>query len=168
MKKQKYDDIIIDKLNELYKTYENYIWQDKKNRKLIVVFQKDMMLSFYLYEDNEIVDELTLKFDNKEEKLYQSLCLKLFIILLGNVYIYKEDNVYFNIKHKNYLGVVVGNDKLNNIINELVLNQNEKVINKDNDIIKNKLLIKNKKYSKSFLDELDKRIDLSKKMLRGW
>ena len=139
---QKYDDLIADKLYELYKTYEEYIWKNEENRKLIVIFGKDMILSLYLYEDKELIDELNLKFDNKEENLYISLCLKLFILLLGNVYVYKEDNIYYNINHKSYLGVIAGNNKLNNIINELVNNQNDKIINKDNDIIKNKLLLK--------------------------
>ena len=166
--KNKYDDKVVNKLYELYKLYEEYVWKDENNRKIIIVFRNDMTLSCYLYENNEAIDELDLKFNNKEEILYQSICLKLFILLLGNVYIYKEDNVYFNIKHKKYLGIVADNDKLNAIITSLVDKQNEKIINRDNDIIKDSLKIKNKIYSNKFIRELDARIEVSKKMLRGW
>lgn len=166
--KNKYDDIVTNKLYELYKTFEEYVWKNEDERKIIIVYRNDMTLSCYLYDNNEVIDELDLKFDIKEELLYQSICLKLFILLLGNVYIYKEDDVYFNIRHKKYLGIVVDNNKLNKLITSLVANQNDKVINKDNDIIKDSLKIKNKVYSKKFINELDSRIELSKKMLRGW
>ena len=164
--REKYDDLVVNKLYELYKIYEEYIWK-YNGRKLIVMFQNNM-ISFYLYQDNQVVDELDISFDNKEEKLYTSICLKTFIFLLGNVLIYKDNNIYYNNKHKDYLRVIVKDNRINKIINELVNNQINEVIDTKNNIIKNNTKIKRKIYNKEFLNKLDTRIELSKIMLRGW
>ena len=159
---------LTDRINELYKTYESYIWNGK-NRRLAIVFQNNMTLTFYLYEDNELVDELHLSFDRKEYDLYKAICLRTFVISLGNVLVHKleDEDAYYNDKHKPYLVVISKDKKINNLIDLILENQEKEIINYNTDIIKNtSSLVKRKVYDKNFLKQLDTRIRLSHEMLK--
>ena len=99
---------VTEKIDKLYKIYEDYIWKNK-DRRLAVIFQNNMIITFYLYEGNELLDELHLSFDNNEYDLYKAICLRSFAIMLGNVMVYKMDDedVYYNKKHKSYITIIV-------------------------------------------------------------
>lgn len=165
--KERYDDLVVNRLNELYKIYEQFIWK-RKDRRLIVLFQENMTISFYLYEGKEVVDELDISFDEKESSLFRIIALKLFANLLGNVYIHNEENIYYNKKHKDYLRVIVCDEELKKIISKLVSNQEKEIINTNNSVIKENIPVLKRKYSKEFIGQLDKRVNLSSLMLRGF
>ena len=167
---KRYVDELVDRINELIKIYENYIWKSD-DRNLVVVFQKDMIISFYLYEKEELIDELYLSFEEKEKYFYQAICLRIFALLLGNVMVYKapdkEHNIYLNESLKPYLAVIAGDKEVASLIDSLIKEQEKEVINKDNKIIKEvSRKVRNRLPNVSVLREIDKRISLSKEMLR--
>jgi len=93
------------------------------------------------------------------------VALNFFEMVLGDVFIYKEGNTFYNEKHKSYVNIVINDDKLLELINQLVFNQEEVFIQEGiNEIYKKKPF---KLYNKKFFNDLDKRIDVSKKLLRG-
>lgn len=164
----KFVDELSDRINELYKVYENYIWK-KDGRRLAIVFQNNMILTFYLFENNELVDELHLSFDKNEYNLYRAVCLRTFVMALGNVLVHKLDSedVYYNDKRKPYLAVISKSDSITEIIDIMLETQETEIINKNNIMIQTlEKNIKRKVYNKQFLKELDTRIKLSDKMLK--
>ena len=159
---------LTERINELYKTYESYIWKGK-NRRLAIVFQDNMILTFYLYKDNELIDELHLSFSENEYNLYKAICLRTIVISLGNVLVHKleDEDAYYNDKHKPYLVVISKDKNISNLIDLMLEKQEKEIINYNTDIIKNtSSLVKRKVYDKKFLNELDKRIMLSHEMLK--
>ena len=156
------------RINELYKIYENYIWR-KDGRRLAIVFQNNMILSFNLYENEELIDELHLSFDKKEYNLYRLICLKTFIMALGNVLVHKldDENAYYNDKQKPYLIVISKNDGITELIDMTIEKQEDEIINYNHRFVKTlEKNIKGRFYDKKFLNELDTRINLSDIMLK--
>lgn len=167
---KRYIDELVDRINNLIKIYENYIWKSD-DRNLVVVFQKDLIISFYLFEKGELVDELYLSFEENEKNFYNAVCLRTFALLLGNVMVYKADdnehNVYLNNSLKSYLAVIAGDEEVTSLIDSLIEVQDKEIINKDNKIIKEvSKKVKKRLPNVSVLKEIDKRIDLSREMLR--
>ena len=160
---------LTERINEFYKIYETYAWK-QSNRKVVVSFGEKKNLSFYLFENDEPIDELQLSFDEKEENLYRAICLRTFIMIIGNVKIHKlSDDMYYNPHHKPYLLIISRDKKLCNDLDRLIEIQTNEILNFDTDIVKNSVSkVKYKKYSKKFLSELDTRIDLSREMFRKW
>ena len=164
----KFVDELSYRINELYKVYENYIWK-KEGRRLAIVFQNNMILTFYLFENNELVDELHLSFDKNEYNLFRAVCLRTFVMALGNVLVHKLDSedVYYNDKRKPYLAVISKSDSITEIIDIMLETQETEIINKNNRMIQTlEKNIKRKVYNKQFLKELDTRIKLSDELLK--
>ena len=160
-------ELLTKKVDELCKLYESYAWKEK-NRKLAVVFQQNMTISFYLYENEELVDDIQLCFLQKEFDVYRAICLRTFAILLGNVEVHFEGNVYFNEKHKGYLGIIAGNEKVKADIDKMVTNQYETGINFNNPVIKEADSKVRKKILKhQAIDAMSRRIEMSRNFLRG-
>ena len=169
---KRYIDELSKRIDELLKIYEQFLWKDK-NRKLAAIFYNDYTIAFNLYEGTDQVDELYLSFEEKEGHLYRAACLQTFKIMLGNVMVYKgqnvNENIYYNEKIKPYFLVVSTNDEVTELLDSLVLNQEENVIDNNNKIIKN-VNYKVKQYSPNIpvLNEFDNRIELSKELLRRY
>lgn len=156
---------LVSSLDNLYYMYERYIWNNS-NSKLEVLVQ-DNTICFYLYKNKEVIDEIILSFDEDERLMYTYVCIRLLIILLGNVYIYNKDNLFFNNKHKSYLTLIVNDDDILDSMIKIISMQDDIVINEDMDMILDiKGSLARKKYSKDFIKEMNNRIDISKKLLR--
>ena len=154
---------IEDKLKKLYQIYEMYIW--KENNRNLIVIMNDNSIAFYLYNKNEVIDEFILSFSEKETKLYQYLCLKTLVIIFGNVWIKNNENSYYSNSYKDYVKLIVNDEVVNNMIKELIENQEKEYIDDNsliNDISKQ---VNGKIYKKSFINEIDKRIEITKKVL---
>ena len=168
----KFIDELSNKMYELYKVYESYAWNET-NKKIVIVLEKSNIISIYLYDlknNNELLDDFHISFDNKETNLYYAIALRLFVKTLGNVIIHKlNDDMYYNATHKSHLLYVVKNDKLKDIIDELAVRQEEEVICYDTDIVKKAAeSAKNKVYSRKILSEIENRTRFTNEMLRGW
>ena len=156
---------LINSLDRLYYLYEEYMWKND-NSKLDVLIQ-DNTLSFYLYKNGEVIDEIILSFDDRERLMYNYVCIRLLIVLLGNVYIYNKDNEFYNIKHKPYLKLIVNDDLILDEMLKVISVQEKNVINGDMNIISDmRNSLSKKKYSKDFINQINERIDFSKKLLR--
>lgn len=163
---KKIADKISNKIEYLYELYELYIY--KHNDTKINVLIQDNSISFYLYNEKQDLDELTITFSDKEYKLYTYLSIKTMLTLLGNVFIYTNDNEFYNNTHKPYLKLIVNDDKILNIINKIVINQENTIINENmEDIEKIKSQLPRRYYSNQFIQNLENRIELSKKLLRS-
>lgn len=165
----KYVDLLTDKLYELYKTYESYAWKDN-NRRIVVKFN-DKKLSFYLYElsfHDEVVDDFHVSFDKVEYDLYKIICLRLFVMIIGNVKIHRLGNdMYYNSVHKPYLLVINKDMELNILIDEMIVRQDKEILNFDMDIIKDvSKNVKKKRYSNHFLDNIDMHTILLREIFR--
>ena len=155
--------ILVSKLNELFRLYEEYCWHDD-NLEIVVTFD-EMAISMYLNDKNHNKDMFCLTFNPCEKKVYKYVSLKLFSLLLGDVYIYKDDNSFYNQKHKPYLKVFINTDDILVPVNDLVFNQDTTYIDEgvNNIVGKEPFRI----YSKKFIKSFDERIDISKKKLRS-
>jgi len=171
----KYLNLLTNKIYELYRAYENHAFnsyiQGKSNRQIIVNFKSNNTIHFALFEKNqshefELIDEVYIGFDD-ERKLYEAVSLNIFIKILGNVTIHKLDNnSYFNAMHKPYIYVMVEDRIINNNINKLIANQEEKLNTEIIDDISKH--IKSKKVCWSFLSQIEDRTELTKEMFRKW
>ena len=161
----KFLDNVVGSLEDLYYLYEDYIWKNKDSNLDVLI--QDNTISFYMYKNREVIDELILSFDNKERSIYEYVSIRLLVILFGNVYIYNKDNLIYNNKHKSYLKLIVNDDDILNNMIKLIDMQDDIVISDSLDM---KIDVKNsffrKRYSNDFIKQLDNRIDFSKKLLR--
>ncbi len=166
---KRYVDELVKRINELIKVYENYLWQDE-NRYLVIGFQ-DRMIGFHLYDGYDIVDMLYLSFGEKEEKIYQAVSLKTFAIVLGNVKVYESVGPTFSIYHndalKPYLAVASADNNMTALLDLLIDNQETQAINSSPIIEAADKKVKRYLPNASVLKEIDKRIDLSKDIVRG-
>ena len=157
-------DILNNKLNNLYKTYEEKCWLDSNNK--ITLLLEDNCIAFYYGNNKKNIDEFCISFKKKERKIYKYLSLNLFDDILGDVYIYKDDNIFYNLKHKPYLSVIVNDEDLLATINDIVFKQEEEFIQEKLDSIYKRKPFKI--YRSSFLNSVDERIEITKKRLRSY
>ena len=166
----KFIDELSNKMYELYKVYESYAWNGT-NKRIVIVLEKRNIISIYLYDlenNDELLDDVHISFDSKETNLYYAIALRLFVKTLGNVIIYKLDNdMYYNATHKSYLLYIVKNEKLKEMIDDIVAIQENEIICYDTDAVKNVTeTVKNKIYSRKILSEIDNHIRFTNEMLR--
>lgn len=157
------------KLNELYCIYENFAWS-AKDRKIVVVFGKENIISFYLYDHSVCIDDFSISFDSQEFPLYNYLSLNLFIKMLGNVKIHKfSDYIYHNPYRKPYLLVAAKNEEIKKEIDSLIILQETTNLTPDLNQIKDiKKKILRPYIDNTFIEKLNKRIELSNTMLRSY
>ena len=162
---EKFLEGVVDSLDKLYWTYENYIWKND-NCKLDVLVQ-DKTMSFYLYKDKEVIDEIILSFDDKEKRIYNYLCVRLLFILFSNCYIYNKDNEFYNKTHKSYLNLIVNEQELLDLFIKIVNMQEDRIVTENMEMVLDmrENLVK-KRYYNQFLIQFNDRIELSKKLLR--
>ena len=162
---EKFLEDFVSSLDRLYYTYENYIW--KNNDSKLDVLIQDNTISFYLYKDKEVIDEIIFSFDEKEKSMYNYLCVRLLVILFGNVYIYNKDNIFYNDTHKSYLKLIVNDDNVFDIFNNIVSSQEDNSIGENMELVlgmREKLI--RKRYYNQFIYQVNDRIELSRKLLR--
>ena len=159
------DDMIL-KLESLYNMYEMYMWKHEDS-KLEVLIQ-DGAICFFLYKNNDVIDNLVLQFDDGDKCTYAYLCIRLVIIMLGNVIIHVDDNILYNDVHKPYLKVFVNDDGILSAINKIIKYQDKIVIHGEMDILNQvRMMLPKIRYPRKFMKNFDERISLSRKLLRG-
>lgn len=158
---------LLNKLAYLYQIYENYIWKnEKENIKLNILIQ-DNMICFYLYNKFEIIDEFFLTFDQKEQSIYKYISIRVMLNVLGNVLIHNDGYTFYNEKHKPYLNIIINDSNILESAIYITKKQSDEIINNNNLYIEKIYQnIPSKMYPYTFLDSLEKRIEISKKILR--
>jgi len=164
----KIDSSLILGLNEIFNIYEQYIWRHDNSR-LDVILQ-DNCISLYLYEDDEVIDEIIFNFGNGNRafRIYRYMGIKMMLILLGNVIIKRDENILYNDVHKPYVKLIVNDESLLLIMQEIIDRQYNEVINDKMDVINN-IYIKVPwgGTTRKFMNRLHERIGMSRMMLRN-
>lgn len=158
---------ILEKLDRIYTLYERYAWNHKDSEISVII--GDNTISFYLTNPNKLDDEFIISFDEIESPLYHYLSLEVLAIVLGNVYVHQDNNTLFNNAHRPYVKIYVNDEDVLSLMKPILSNQDKEFIHKDMYYLLNarKILLKynNKKYDKEFLNTLDLRINIVKKVL---
>lgn len=162
-----YRDDLVNRLIGLYRMYEAYIWKHEDTK--IDILIQDNSISFYVYNEEEVLDELIVDFSNKENNLYKYVCLRMLLMFINDCIVVQADNIFYNNAIKPYLKLIVNDEKVKKIMDLLIVRQLVECITEDTDIIKNmkhsvKFLLF---YPTKFMNKLDERIDLSRKLLKN-
>ena len=158
---------LVNKLIDLYRMYEVYIWRHDDTK--IDILIQDNSISFYVYNSEDDLDELIVDFSNKEKNLYKYVCLRILLMLIKDCVIFQDDNIFYSNVHKPYLRLIVNDDKIKGLMGELVARQLVELITERTDIIMN---VRNSVnlilfYPSKFMNKLDERIGLSRKLLKN-
>lgn len=156
---------MVNKLEDLYNMYENYMWRHEDSRLEVLI--QDGSICFYMYKNDDVMDEIILQFDEGDKGIYAYLSIRLVIIMLGNVIIHVDDNVLSNKFHKPYLKVIVNEEGILDSICRIIKYQDKIVIRGDMEILeKVRNILPRIRYPKKFMKQLDDRVSLSRKLLR--
>ena len=164
---KKYIIELLEKLDTLYVIYERYAWNHKDTKINVII--GDNTISIFLNDSNKLEEEFILTFPYEESILYHYLSLELLAIVLGNVYVHKDNNILFNNAHKPYVKMFVNDEDILSIMQPIIYNQDKEFIHKNmNYLLTARAFLfkyQNKVYDKEFLNTLDLRINLVKKVL---
>lgn len=157
---------LVNRLINLYNMYERYIWRHD-GVKLDILMQ-DNSISFYIYNNKEDLDEIIIDFSNKENNLYKYVCLRMLLMLMRDCVMEQDNNIFYNKVHKPYLRLIVNDDKIKELMSGLIVRQEIELITVNTDVIKDmrESVKGNLFYPSKFMNSLDERIGLSKKLLR--
>lgn len=142
----------IDKqVDRFYKLYETKCWKDNELEIFVEMIDNNFLMS--LMKDEEVLDAILFCYNKDERIVYRYMMIKFFLMLLGNVMIYQDENVFFNEKHKDYLNVLVEDKELLELFTELRNTQDN--LDKRNEIVNEayKMIPFNKRYTSLEFDE---------------
>lgn len=152
---------------DLYNMYEKYMWMHE-NVKLNILVQ-DNQIAFYLYNDNEELDNIVLTFSEKENSLYKYISIKILLNMMKDVIIHRDENEFHNKVLKPYLKLIVNEDNILEIMTILVNRQLLGIINDNNNLIKNieTSIVNPIFYPTRVIKKLDERIGITRKLLKN-
>ena len=153
------------KLLELYYIYENYCLSN--NQEMYVLITKTE-IQFLLLKDNQVIDEITFTFNDKEKDkiVHDYLALFLTIKIFGNVQINIEGCNIYNDTHRSYLYFEITDESILDKVKLLKGKQSDEIINEENEELQ-KLYRKAKNfYVKIPKQIVNDRIDVTKKVIR--
>lgn len=166
---KKYIKNILDKLSELYNIYQKYCWYHKENNITINIVIEDSNINYNLLDKfNNNIDEFTITFSNREEEIYTYMAIKIFLILLGNIPIYKEENIYYNNFYRPHTKIIINDERIEDIIDKIQLTEEKNTITDSHPTIKKlykKIPLWN--HNKARITTMGERIKLSKKLTEG-
>lgn len=138
-------------VDRFYKLYETKCWQDDELEIFVEMFDNNFLMS--LMRNEEVLDAILFCYENNERIIYRYMMIKFFLMLLGNVIIYQDENVFFNERHKNYLNVLVEDKELLELFTELRNTQDN--LDKRNEIVSNayEMIPFDKRYTSLEFDE---------------
>ena len=155
--------IITNKIKEIYNQYENYVWHNPSSR--ITILTGDETISLYLQDNENEIDEFILTFNKMETKIYHYISLNLFNDVFGDVFVNEEDGVFSNENIKPYVSFIVSDEYLLNTIRGLVINQANEYLYEGIKKIYSKAPFRI--YNKAFINQLEIKNELTKKLLRS-
>ena len=96
-------------VDRFYKLYETKCWKDNELEIFVEMIDNNFLMS--LMKDEKVLDAILFCYNKDERIVYRYMMIKFFLMLLGNVMIYQDENVFFNEKHKDYLNVLVNSQR---------------------------------------------------------
>lgn len=156
---------LVEQLSELYQMYENYMWKHEGSNLEVLI--QDSTICFYLYDGSEVIDEIVLTFDSKENNLWNYLSLRVMLILFDNAVIYRDDNVLYNTVHKSYLKLTVNDDYILDMMDKIISMQYKVPIYGEMEFLEDmRKDLPWRLYPNKFMKRVNERIGISRKLLR--
>ena len=157
-------DKIYKKKEELIIFYQNYL--DNHEDASLDILIDDDSISFYL-SDREKEDIFIITFNEEDIDTFNYLSIKIIIKIFGNVLMHLDGITLYNDKHKKNIRINILNDRIYDIVKKIIEVQDKVFINDDLPLV----VDLNKKvklsYPEEFMDILNKRIELSKKLFKN-
>lgn len=163
----KFIEDLTEKLNNLYCTYEMYTWNNDNTH--LYALMQDNSINFTLLENSSVRDEFILTFEEKEHALYKYICARLMISMFGDVMIFNKENTIYNTVHRSNIHLVANDYDVLECFKDIIELQKTTRISKDMQFIRclyDDIPLFSKIPEKGFLQNVDKRIDITKKLLR--
>ena len=158
-------DLMVNKLYELFETYEEYIWKNEGCHLIITIDDREIV--YYLSNKFDVIDKIGVSFSSKDEILFRYLAVRLFIKIFGNVMIHNNGMVIFNNSHMPYLNLIIENDWLMGEVNKMILMQEDVFINDRLPIVSSlERSLTRKQNCVKTIDLLDDRIQKTRRKLR--
>ena len=157
---------LVETLIDLYNMYERYMWKHEDVKLDILV--QDGCVSFYLYSSSDDLDEIIVEFTNRENAMYKYVSINMLLMLMRDCVMKVDGNIFYNTVHKSYMKLIVNDDEIRDIMVQLVNRQYTEFIGEDTDIVQNisRKVPFNIFYPNRFMNELEERIGISRKMIR--
>ena len=157
---------LVETLIDLYNMYERYMWKHEDVKLDILV--QDGCVSFYLYSSSDDLDEIIVEFTNRENAMYKYVSINMLLMLMRDCVMKVDGNIFYNAVHKPYMKLIVNDDEIRDVMVQLVNRQYTEFIGEDTDIVQNisRKVPFNIFYPNRFMNELEERIGISRKMIR--
>ena len=141
-------------LEKLCNIYNDYI--DEHDNSRLDVYISNGIIKINLISKDAIVDEFELTFEDKEEDIYRYISMFLFNVLFNSRIIYSKDNMFFD---------DIDNKKRNiTLYDDLLVN--EFLIYCKDEYLDNNMKIRNKINRNNNGNNMNQRVELTKKLLK--
>ena len=141
-------------LERLCNIYNDYI-DEHDNSRLDVYISNDI-IKINLINHDAIVDEFELTFEDNEEDIYRYISMFLFNVLFNSRIIYSKDNMFFDDIDNKKRNITLYDDKL---VNEFLIYSKDEYLN-------NNIKIRNIINRFSNGNNMNHRVELTKKLLK--
>ena len=141
-------------LERLCNIYNDYI-DEHDNSRLDVYISNDI-IKINLINHDAIVDEFELTFEDNEEDIYRYISMFLFNVLFNSRIIYSKDNMFFDDIDNKKRNITLYDDKL---VNEFLIYSKDEYLN-------NNIKIRNIINRVSNGNNMNHRVELTKKLLK--
>ena len=141
-------------LERLCNIYNDYI-DEHDNSRLDVYISNDI-IKINLINHDAIVDEFELTFEDNEEDIYRYISMFLFNVLFNSRIIYSKDNMFFDDIDNKKRNITLYDDKL---VNEFGIYYRDEYLD-------NNMKIRNKINRNNNGNNMNQRVELTKKLLK--
>lgn len=147
------------KISELCAVYKRYL--SINDDKVLNVIIQDNYISIKMFSGINLIDQFEIKFNKNEKDIYMYISILLVKLLFDNKKIFNGKNVVYNDLHNYNISFEILD---NNILDSVIMSIDKGNIDKIYEVVSDKLGWR--LYPRKFMNNLDKRISLSRKLLR--
>lgn len=141
-------------LEKLCNIYNDYI--DEHDNSRLDVYISNGIIKINLISKDAIVDEFELTFEDKEEDIYRYISMFLFNALFNSRIIYSKDNMFFDDIDNKKRNITLYDDLL---VNEFLIYYKDEYLD-------NNMKIRNKINRNNNGNNMNQRVELTKKLLK--
>ena len=141
-------------LESLCNIYNDYL--DEHDNSKLDVYISNGIIKINLINEDVIVDEFELTFENKEEDIYRYISMFLFRLIFDSRMVYSKDNMFFDNIDNKKRNIILYDDKL---VNEFGIYYRDEYLD-------NNMKIRNKINRNNNGNNMNQRVELTKKLLK--
>lgn len=141
-------------LENLCNIYNDYL--DEHDNSKLDVYISNGIIKINLISKNSIIDEFELTFEEHEEEIYRYISMFLFKVLFNSMVIYSKDNMFFDNIDNKKRNIILYDDKL---VNEFGIYYRDEYLD-------NNMKIRNKINRNNNGNNMNQRVELTKKLLK--